>query len=242
MRVGDHGRMPRLPARSGADIALADAFAAAGCPLCRARDRTEAAWLESILAESVNDVPFRRALDEARGLCARHAGEILAADRRRSGILGAAILLRATLRVRLLELEAAARSRGRSRARRLADAAAPPACPACMRVARSEAAQAERLVGLAEEPAWGEAMADAPFCLAHLLALMTAGSRAPAWDGVEARQLDRLRELADRLETFAHTSSHDRRHLQTDADRGAVDEAAAVLGSTVAEPSTSRPS
>ena len=41
---------------------LADAFGKPGCPLCRERRRTEAAYLESILAESVNDIPFRQAL------------------------------------------------------------------------------------------------------------------------------------------------------------------------------------
>src|SRR5262249_25156092 len=131
--VGDHGGMTRLPVRTGADVHLADAFDRPGCPLCRERDRTEAAYLESILAESGHDVPFRRALDEGRGFCGRHAALVLDADRRRSGSLGAAILLRATLTARLPELEAANATRGWSRARRVAEAARPPDCPACAR-------------------------------------------------------------------------------------------------------------
>ena len=87
--------MTRLPVRTSADVHLADAFGEPGCPLCRERDRAEAAWLESILAESVNDVPFRQALDAGRGFCGRHAAAVLDADRRRAGSLGAAILLRA---------------------------------------------------------------------------------------------------------------------------------------------------
>ncbi len=222
--------MTRLPARSGADIALADAMAAGGCPLCLERRRTEHAWLESILAESVNDVPFRQALDEARGFCPRHARAVLAADRRRAGSLGAAILLRASLLVRLRELEAVSAGGRRGRGRRLAAAARRPACPACDRIARSEAGQVDRLVTLAADGTWAAALAEAPLCLEHLLVLMERHPGSPAWDGVEARQLGRLRDVAARLEAYAHTSSHDRRHLQTVAHREAVDEAAAILG------------
>ena len=93
--------MAPLRVRSGADINLADAFGLPGCPLCRERRRTEAAYLESILSESVNDIPFRQAFDEARGFCARHARAVLDADRARAGSLGASILLRATLVARL---------------------------------------------------------------------------------------------------------------------------------------------
>jgi len=92
-----------LPVHSSSDIHLADAFGMPGCPLCRERRRTEAAFLEAILAESVNDVGFRADLDAARGFCASHSRAILDVDRRRAGSLGAAILLRAMLRVRLAE-------------------------------------------------------------------------------------------------------------------------------------------
>jgi hypothetical protein len=197
--------------------------------MCRERARTEAAYLESILAESVNDVPFRQALDAARGFCGRHAGEVLDADRRRAGSLGAAILLRATLAPRLRELEAATSSNGRGRARRIQDAARPPACPACERAARAGAAVADSIVRHTADPAWAEAVAVAPVCLDHLLALMAIRSAPPAWAAVEARQLARLTELRDRLDAYAHTSSHDRRHRQTEAQRASPDEAAAVL-------------
>ncbi len=208
---------------------LADAFGQPGCPLCRERARTEAAYLESILAESVNDVPFRQALDAARGFCGRHAAEVLDADRRRAGSLGAAILLRATLAPRLRELETAASSNGRGRARRVQDAARPPACPACERAARMDASVAESAVLHTADPAWADAVAAAPVCLDHLLALMAVRSAPPAWAGVEARQLARLTELRDRLDGYAHTSSQDRRQRQTAAQRASPDEAAAVL-------------
>src|SRR3954468_7807988 len=44
--TGKEGRGSKLPARTGADVHLADAFDRPGCPLCRERDRAEAAYLE----------------------------------------------------------------------------------------------------------------------------------------------------------------------------------------------------
>jgi adenylylsulfate kinase-like enzyme len=222
--------MARLRVRSGADIHLADAFDAPGCPLCRERRRTEAAYLESILAESVNDIAYRQGLDAARGFCGRHSRAFLDADRARAGSLGAAILLRATLVARLRDVEAAAGARGWSRARKVADARRPPACPACERVALADGRSVETVVRLAEDPAWAEAAARAPFCLDHLLALMDVRPVPAWWAAVEARHVERLQALRDRLERFAHASAHDRRQLQTDDQRASVDEAADLLG------------
>jgi hypothetical protein len=230
----------RLPARTGADVHLADAFDKAGCPLCRERDRLEAAYLEAILAESVNDVPFRGVLDEARGFCAPHSRAILDADRRRAGSLGAAILLRASLRVRLRELEALHASGGWSRGRRAGDASRPPACPACRRVAEADGVLVESLIQHVEQPAWAEAAAGAPFCLEHLVALVDRRSPPAAWLPVEERQLERLRTLGERLDRFAHASAHDRRHLQTPDQVASVDDAADVLGGPAHGPGSAR--
>ena len=230
----------RLPARTGADVHLADAFDKAGCPLCRERDRLGAAYLEAILAESVNDVPFRGVLDEARGFCAPHSRAILDADRRRAGSLGAAILLRASLRVRLRELEALHGAGGWSRNRRAGDASRPPACPACRRVAEADAVLVESLIQHVGQPAWAEAAAAAPFCLEHLVALVDRRSPPAAWLPVEERQLARLRTLGERLDRFAHASAHDRRHLQTPDQVASVDEAADVLGGPAHGPGSAR--
>ena len=229
--------MSRLRVRSGADIHLADAFDLDGCPLCRERRRTEANYLESILAESVNDVGFRTGLDAARGFCGRHARAILDADRARSGSLGASILLRASLVARLPEIEATASAKGRGRARRAADARRPPACPACDRLARSGAGTVGSVVRLTEDPAWAEAVASAPICLDHLLALMDRRDVPAWWPPIEERHVERLRRLRDRLEGYAHDSSHDRRHLQTDDQRASVDEAADLLAGGLARAS-----
>jgi hypothetical protein len=88
----------------------------------------------------------------------------------------------------------------------------------------------EGLVRLAEDPAWAAATAAAPFCLEHLLLLVDRRSVPPWWPAIEARQLDRLRALCDRLEGFAHASAHDRRHLQTDDQRASVGDVADLLG------------
>jgi len=222
--------MSRLPVRSGADIHLADAFARPGCPICRELDRGEAAYLDSILAESVNDVGFRATLDAARGFCSAHSRAVLATDRRRAGTLGAAILLRAALLTRLRDLEAAHVARGRSRSRRLAEAARPPACPACARIARNADGLLDGLAAQVADPAWAKAVEAAPFCLHHLLGLLARRQATGSWDDVEDRQLQRLRDLAELLGRFAHASSHDRAHLQTDEQRTSVDAAADLLG------------
>lgn len=222
--------MSRLPARSGADIHLADAFEAGGCPICREQDRTEGAYLESLLAESVNDVGFRQALDAGRGFCAAHSRAVLEADRRRSGILGAAILLRASLLTRIRDLEAAHQAKGRGRANRFADAARPPACPACARLARNETGLLDGLAALVVDPAWAKAVETAPFCLDHLLGLLARRPATGAWGEIEDRQLERLRAMQDLLDRFAHASSHDRAHLQTDEQRASVDAVADLLG------------
>lgn len=228
--------MTRLHVRSGADIHLADAFDAPGCPLCRERRRTEAAYLESILSESVNDIAYRQGLDAARGFCGRHARAFLDADRARAGSLGAAILLRATLVARLRDVEVAAQARGWSRARKVADARRPPACPACERVVVADGRSVETVVRLAEDPAWAEAASSAPFCLDHVLALMDVRPVPAWWPTIEGRHVARLRTLRDRLDRFAHASAHDRRHLQTDDQRASVDEAADLLAGARAIP------
>jgi hypothetical protein len=218
-----------LPAHSSADIHLADAFEAPGCPVCAEVARADGLWLEGILAESVNDIPFREALDQARGLCRHHARRVLDADQRRAGRLGAAILLRASLAARLRDIEAVHEARGRTRSRRAEEAARAPACPGCAREASTTSWVAGAIVRLADDAAWGAAIGAAPFCLDHFVLLLRERSVSPGWAAAEARQLERLRDLRDRLDAFAHTSSHDRRHLQTDAHRAAIDVAADLL-------------
>jgi len=220
-----------LPVHSGADARLADAMDAPGCPLCGQRAAQERSHIDSILAEFVNDVAFRGRLDKARGFCESHVHALIEADRRGSGgLLGPAILFHAVLRVRLREMTEAHGAKGRSKSKRVAEAAAPPGCPICADVRRADLVTVAGLVQLTGDTGWAEAAAAARFCLEHLLALMAADPGTAAWTAIEARQLARLRDLEDRLESFVQRSSHDRRHLITDSERASLADAAGVLG------------
>jgi hypothetical protein len=112
----------------------------------------------------------------------------------------------------------------------LADASRPAACQVCRQAAAAEVSAAERFVRLSADGAWAEALSTAPFCLEHLLALMAQPRPPGPWKQVEARHLERIRALDQRLDGAAHHSSHDRRHLMTDEELAAADEAARLLG------------
>ena len=223
--------MADLPVHSGADARLADAIQGPGCPLCRQRTAQERSYIASILSEFVNDVAFRGRLDKARGFCEPHVHALVEADRRGSGgLTGPAILFHAVLRVRLREVIEANAARGRSRSKRVTEARAAPACPICADVRRADLVTVAGLVDLTADPGWAEAAASAQFCLEHVLALMATDPGTAAWSAIEARQLARLRELHDRLESFVQRSSHDRRHLITDPERASLAAAASLLG------------
>jgi hypothetical protein len=223
--------VPDLPVHSGADARLADAFAQPDCPLCRVRADRERGYVESILAEFVNDVPFRAGLERARGFCATHVHALVEADRRGSGgLLGPAILFHAVLRVRLAEVASAHAAKGRWKSKRVTEAQTPPRCQICAEVRRGDLVAAAGLAQLTADPAWAEAAASAAFCLDHLLGLMAEGPATASWTAIEARQIARLRDLDEALESFAHRSSHDRRHSITDAQRASVSAAASALG------------
>jgi hypothetical protein len=229
-------RVADLPIHDIADGRLADAFGLAGCPICRYATRSAGRFVEGMLDESVNDRGFRAELDAARGFCRRHSREVLAANRRHSGgSLAAAILFAAIARIRKRELDGISSERGRSRSQRVVQARHAPACPVCAQAAIAETTAAARLVELAREPAWAEAMGSAGFCVDHLLILMSRGGTSPEWRAVEASQIARIERLRERLDGFAHHSSQDRRHLMTAEERTSADEAATLLGGTPPE-------
>jgi uncharacterized protein DUF6062 len=219
-----------LPVREIGDARLADELAAGRCPVCAERDRAASRFVESIVFERVTDRAFRAELDEARGFCPRHTHAVLAADRASGSGVGAGILFEAILRVRLAEATTALADAGRSRPRRIAAARRAAACPVCDQARDAETTTVGRLVDLAGDDAWAQAIGDAELCLDHLLALATAAAPSAAWQLIGERQLGRLGALRERLRSFAHHSSHDRRHLLTDDERASVDEGAALLG------------
>jgi hypothetical protein len=220
-----------LPARSLADVTLAELFDGSGCPLCLQRSRSAAGYVRAFLYESVVDVRFRQELDRSRGFCQPHVWQVLAVNRAEAGgTLGASILFGAVLAVRQRELEAVLGASSRSRPKRADEAATAPACLVCRVEGESVASAILRLHNLAADEAWERAIAQGPFCLDHLVALIARRPAADPWTSIERVQADRVQDIRHRLERFAKHSSHDRRHHLTDDERRAADDAAALLG------------
>jgi hypothetical protein len=227
-------RWQDLPLRSIGDEALAELLEPSGCPLCRLRVRSAERYLDAILYESVNDRSFRADLDRGRGFCRPHSLQVLAVNRSQSGgSLGAAILFGAIVAQRAVELDAVAMAGGRrATGRALAALGLAPTCPVCSRVASAEANAIARLLVLAEEPAWAAALGAAELCAEDLVRFWRAGEAGglTSWSSIADMQLARVSALARRLDAFAYHSSHDRRHLMSDEERSAADEAARFLG------------
>jgi len=222
-----------LPVEGLGDIGLADLLGKPGCPLCRLRRDSSERYLRALLWEGVNDIGLRERLSAGRGFCPRHAHEALAADRALSGgSLGAAILLGSMARGRLVELRRLPTSRTRRTREAVRAASQPAACPVCEHIAMAERMAVERLLARLSDPRWREALAASKLCLDDLLRTWAAATdgRHAHWPEVAAVQLQRIERLIERLDSFAHHSSHDRRHLLTESERTAADDAAALLG------------
>ena len=223
--------MSQLPARDLSAVKLADMFSEPGCPLCRHRDRAVTRYIEGFMYESVNDVAFRRSLDDARGFCRPHVHAVLAGGRHVSGgPLGSAILFGAIMRIRERELRAVHDAGSLSRGRRSQEALRAAGCLVCAEAATVDAAGVNSLLRLATEPEWAAAIGEAELCLDHLASLMAAPGRPAVWGDIEDRQLTRIRALRELVEVFAHNSSHDRQHLTSPEQVAAPGQAAGFLG------------
>jgi hypothetical protein len=221
----------KLPADDLLDVRLAAAIEQGFCTLCVVRARGERTMLESIIAERVLDIGFRAGLEREYGFCRAHATGLLVTDRRESGILGSSILFGAIVGRRLEAIRDAGRTRGaRRRRQRLAEAGRRLPCLVCAEGAKAVEASLGRLVDRTAEPTWSAAAAAIPFCLDDLGRFLVAAADQPAAAPVIDAQLARLDDLRARLDGYAHHSAHDRRHLLTDAERSAADEAARLLG------------
>jgi hypothetical protein len=220
----------RPPSTDLVDVRLLDAIERGGCAICAVRARSERATLDAIIAERVLDLGFRAGLEREHAFCRRHAAELIEADRRASGILGSSILYGAMLERRLADLRDAVRRRGRGRRSRLDAARRRPPCLVCQQGATAVETALGRLAERAADPAWASLAARIPFCLDDLGALIAAAGDAPAFRPVLEAQLTRLEDIHSRLEGYAHNSAQDRRHLVTDGERAAAQEAAELLG------------
>ncbi|MEZ0240765.1 MAG: DUF6062 family protein [Chloroflexota bacterium] len=220
-----------LPARDLLDVRLSAAIDVGGCPLCVVRERAERGMLDTTIAERVLDLGFRAGLERDHGFCRRHVAELLVTDRRSSGILGSSILYGAMLERRLGAIREALATRGARRRRgRLIDAARRPGCLVCGEGAKAVDVAAGRLTERMADPDWAAAAAALPFCLDDLVLFLVASAEQPAAGPVIEAQLARLDDLRIRLEGYAYHSAQDRRHLLTDEERAAADEASRVLG------------
>jgi hypothetical protein len=220
----------RLPARDLVDVRLSAAIAEGGCAVCGVRARSERGTLDAILAERVLDLGFRQGLERDHAFCRRHARELIEADRRAAGILGSSILYGAMITRRVAALRAAMGSRGRTRRGRLERVLRRPPCQICAQGISGVDVALARLVERAPDAAWGPVIAAIPFCLDDLTALLAMGGDAAPMVPIAEAQLARLEALAVRLDRYAYHSAQDRRHLLTDDERSAADEAARVLG------------
>jgi len=219
-----------LPAHDLVDVRLSAAIAEGGCAICGVRARGERGTLDAIIAERVLDLGFRAGLEREHAFCRRHAAALIVADRQAAGILGSSILYGAMITRRADAIRAALGSRGRTRRSRLEAALRRPPCLVCGQGVSAVDVALHRLVERATEPAWAAAMTAIPFCLDDLVALLAVAGDAPAMAPVAAAQVDRLEALAARLDGYAHHSAQDRRHLLTDEERSAADEASRRLG------------
>jgi hypothetical protein len=224
------GPASTLPQRDLLDVRLVAAIELGRCAICVVRSRAESASTVAVLdGERVMDPGFRATLERDRSFCRRHARELVAADRRGSGILASSILYGTVVSRRVTAIRAALGTRGRGRMRRLDQAAVRRACVICAEGASSAEVAMHRLAERSGDPAWAAVIAEIPFCIDDLVALMAAGdiaSMAP----IAGRQLARLDDLANRLDEYAHNSAPERRQLMTDDQRRAADDAARALG------------
>ena len=225
----DDGATGGLPSRDLVDVRLAAAIKLGGCAICAVRARSERATLDAIIAERVLDIGFREGLERDHAFCRRHSAELLEADRRAAGILGSSILFGAMIERRAAALRDAMQSRGRSRRQKLAAARRRPPCLACDQGVSGVDIAVARLAERSADPAWGAVMLEIPFCLDDLVALLATAGDQPSMAPIASHHLGRLEDLRRRLDGYAHHSAQDRRHLLTDEERAAADEAARLL-------------
>ena len=218
-----------LPARDLVDVRLAAAIELGGCAICAVRARSERATLDAIIAERVLDIGFREGLERQHGFCRRHSAELLEANREASGILGSSMLFGAIVERRLATLREALRVRGRARRQRLTAATQRAPCIACSQGASAVEIALARLVERSADPVWAAAMLEIPFCLDDFTGLLVAAGDKPSFAPIAEHHLDRIDALTGRLAGYADHSAQDRRHLLTDEERSAADEAARLL-------------
>jgi hypothetical protein len=227
----------RLPARDFEEIRLAEAVERRRCPLCDARQEAAYAALRGLAREGATDRGLRDRMDEGLGFCQVHSAGLSKMELlQTSSQLATAVLLDAVLRRRLAALEKLARAEPSSWGRRLAELA-DPGCPVCARMAEASGTAVGRLLSLASDPAWAEALGASEICLDDLYAIWSAaaagsGDVRQRWRRILAAQLARLAGLQKELAGFAHNSTVDRRQLITPEQQAAASASIRLFGGT----------
>jgi hypothetical protein len=220
-----------LPQRDLVDVRLVAAIELGGCAVCAVRARAESAATVAVLdGERVMDFQFRAGLERTNSFCRRHAVELIVAERRATGILSSSILYATLLGRRLAVVREALGTRGRGRRKRLAEAGIRPTCVICSEGAAAVDVASQRLIDRSSDHRWAVVIGEIPFCLDDLVALLALAADSSSFGPIAESQLARLEDLEQRLDSFAHNSSPDRRHLMTEAHRRAADEASRALG------------
>lgn len=208
---------------------LQEALQSGGCPLCRLGGRAAARYMDTLTHEGITDPGLRQALQDARGLCRRHAWEW---SQMRGSPLGIAIVYESLLGdvIRVLEGQGSTATRSRSARREIrTQLAAGAPCPACRVEDAAVRRYGQTLLVHLDQPAFAEAYVEAGgLCLLHLRTVL-----AQADDGqsaiLQAWQLESYRGLQAELAEFIRKHDHRFRDEPFDAERDSWRRAVAAL-------------
>jgi Family of unknown function (DUF6062) len=201
---------------------LLEEFKLPGCPLCSLAIKDGRSFLDSLLYESVLDVPLRLKLMDSFGFCNRHAWEIPKLPAICSPAAGFAIFASDLLRKFNLLVGARAQEPRkkslwsflfRHGSRKLSLEMKARVCPACDHVAQFEAFHLADLLDSITESEFREALdASQGICLPHLFLVEEKYSNHPNFPLLLQLQLDKSQSLRKRLEEFIR--KQDRRFQQ----------------------------
>ncbi|HEY8286623.1 MAG TPA: DUF6062 family protein [Chloroflexota bacterium] len=195
---------------------LMEAFAKPGCPVCRIVEEALLRYLDMLIHENVNDIPFRDELRQAGGFCCDHAWWLV--DRVRGAALGTAIMYRDVLHSLDQRLALAVTSGTLSTGRRrrglttLLGGRAGQSCPMCLVREREESAYLGTFADHCSEWRFLEGYeSSAGLCFGHLEVALagrrdheTARSLVTSHRKIVARMLHELDEFQRKTDYRFH--------------------------------------
>lgn len=205
---------------------LLDALQAGGCALCRLGRRAGSRYLKMLNDEGVNDPGLRRALQEAQGLCHRHAWQW---TQRRGSPLGVAIVYRHLLGdlTAALEKQAQTRINVRRKPQNIPTGLAP--CPVCTAENEAVTRYGQTILARLAHPDLATAYdAAGGLCLPHLRHLLALADDAQART-LLSWQTAIYRRLLAQLDEFIRKHDHRFRHEPFAAEKDAWTRAVAAL-------------